>query len=58
MRKDKTPHLVSVMCMPTKAGGVLATSDVLPATNTTLADELSKVMLAMLQAHAAQPSEP
>lgn len=58
VRKDKTPHLVSVMCMPTKTGGVLATSDVLPSTNTALADELSKVMLAMLQAHAAQTTEP
>lgn len=58
VRKDKAPHLVSVMCMPTKAGGVLATSDVLPATNTALADELAKVMLAMLQAHAAQMTEP
>jgi hypothetical protein len=58
VRKDKTPHLVSVMCMPTKAGGVLATSDVLPATNTALADELANVMLAMLQAHAAQTTEP
>jgi hypothetical protein len=57
VRKDKTPHLVSVMCMPTKTGGVLATSDVLPSTNTALADELSNVMRAMLQAHAAKTTE-
>ena len=57
LRKN-APHLVSVMCMPTKTGGVLTTSDVLPSTNTALADELSKVMLAMLQAHAAQTTKP
>ncbi len=56
VRKDKQPHLVSVMCMPAKtgAGGVLATSDVRPATDAALADELAHVLIAMLAAHAAQ----
>ena len=58
MRREKTgSHLVSVMCVASKTGGVLATSDVVPAEQTALSDELNKVMLRMIAAQHA-PAKP
>jgi len=47
-QEDKLPHLVQVACIARKAGGVVATADVQPAANRALADEVGKLMFAML----------
>lgn len=47
-RERSAVHLVSVMCLPNKSGGVMATSDVVPAERAELADELVKLMLRMI----------
>jgi hypothetical protein len=49
-REQTTAHLVSVLCVPGKAGGLLATADVVPADRAALADELAKLLLRMLAA--------
>jgi hypothetical protein len=49
-REQTTAHLVSVLCVPDKAGGLLATADVVPAERSALADELAKLMLRMIAA--------
>ena len=49
-REQATAHLVSVLCVPGKAGGVLATADVVPADRAALADELAQLLLRMLAA--------
>jgi len=49
-RQQTTAHLVSVLCVPGKAGGLLATTDMVPADRSALADELGKLMLRMIAA--------
>src|SRR6185295_10557282 len=49
-REPTTAHLVSVLCVPNKAGGLLATADVVPAERAALADELGKLLLRMIAA--------
>ena len=49
-REQTTAHLVSVLCVPGKSGGLLATADVVPADQGALADELAKLMLRMIAA--------
>jgi len=49
-QEDKIPHLVQVACIARKDGGVVATADVQPAANRALADEVGKLMFAMLAA--------
>ncbi|HWU87513.1 MAG TPA: hypothetical protein VN253_09575 [Kofleriaceae bacterium] len=49
-REQTTVHLVSVLCVPGKTGGLLATADVVPADRTTLAEELAKLLLQMIAA--------
>jgi len=49
-REQATAHLVSVLCVPGKAGGLLATADVVPAEREALADELGKLLLRMIAA--------
>jgi hypothetical protein len=53
-REQTTAHLVSVLCVPGKNGGLLATADVAPADRTTLAEELSKLLVRMLAAQKPQ----
>jgi hypothetical protein len=50
-RERTTAHLVSVVCVPGKAGGLLATADVVPADRAALADELAGLLLRMIAAH-------
>lgn len=47
-QEDKIPHLVQVACIGRKDGGVVATADVQPAANRALAEEVGKLMFAML----------
>lgn len=49
-REQTTAHLVSVLCVPGKAGGLLATADVVPADRSALADELTRLLLRMIAA--------
>lgn len=49
-REQATAHLVTVLCVPGDAGGLLATADVAPAERQALADELAKLMLRMIAA--------
>jgi hypothetical protein len=55
-RERATAHLVSVLCVPGKAGGLLATADVVPAEQGALADELGKLLLRMIAAQ--KPGSP
>jgi hypothetical protein len=49
-REQSTAHLVSVLCVPARSGGLLATSDVVPADRAALTDELGKLLLRMITA--------
>jgi hypothetical protein len=49
-REQSTAHLVSVLCVPAKAGGLLATADVVPPDRAQLVDEMSKLLLRMIGA--------
>jgi hypothetical protein len=49
-REQAAAHLVTVLCVPSDAGGVLATADVAPADREALADELAKLLLRMIAA--------
>ncbi|CAN5712176.1 hypothetical protein BH11MYX2_BH11MYX2_00500 [soil metagenome] len=46
-------HSLLVMCVGTKTGGVIATGDILPATNKVLAAEITKLMVDMLAVQLA-----
>lgn len=58
-REAASAHLVTVLCVPGKNGGLVATADVVPADRAALADELAKLLLRMLAAQkpeaAAKP---
>jgi hypothetical protein len=49
-REQATAHLVSVLCVPRKAGSLVATADVVPAEQAALADELASLLLRMIAA--------
>jgi hypothetical protein len=55
-REAATAHLVTVLCVPGKNGGLVATADVVPADRAALADELAKLLLRMIAAQ--QPEAP
>jgi hypothetical protein len=48
VRRDKTPHAVTTMCMEDGMNGFLVVADVTPATQKTLADGMTKLMVSML----------
>lgn len=49
-REQAAAHLVSVLCVPRKAGSLVATADVVPAEKVELADELASLLLRMIAA--------
>lgn len=50
VRRDQTPHLLTMMCVPAGAGGFVAIADLAPVDQPAIADELTKLMVAMLAA--------
>jgi hypothetical protein len=53
-REQTVTHLVSVLCVPNKSGGLLATADVVPPERAALVDELASLLLRMIAAQKPQ----
>jgi len=49
VRRDQTPHMLTMMCVTSGTGGFVAIADLTPPTELAVAEELSKLMVTMLQ---------
>lgn len=52
VRRDAKPHMLTMMCMPSGSGGFVALADITPADRLAIADELTLMMVAMLEARS------
>ena len=48
VRRDQTPHMLTMMCVPVGTGGFVAIADMTPPDQLALADEMAKLMVTML----------
>jgi len=48
VRRDQTPHMLTMMCVPVGAGGFVAIADLTPPDQLALADDMTKLMVTML----------
>lgn len=48
VRRDQTPHMLTMMCVATGTGGFVALADQTPPDQLALADDLAKLMVTML----------
>jgi hypothetical protein len=58
VRRDKTPHVLTTLCLEDGSGGFLAVADVTPADDTKLADSLDGLMVSMLATRSAETRSP
>lgn len=54
VRRDKTPHLLMLMCVEEKLGGFVAIADITPANQHALANDITRLMVSMLGARRAK----
>lgn len=48
VRRDQTPHMLTMMCVPVGTGGFVAIADITPSGELATADEMTKLMVTML----------
>lgn len=58
VRRDAKPHMLTMMCVPAGAGGFVALTDMTPADQLVLADEMTKLMVTMLALQLPKPISP